>query len=142
MSPCTACGAKCCKYVAIETEDPTTSKDFDTTRWMLSHENLSIFIDGDGWHLLIPGRCRDLDENDRCKIYDYRPKICRTHKAGECESEGGFDYNYIFHNPEDLAVYMLEKGIKFPKRWAKQISNIKSAEKKTKKKKAKKKKSA
>ena len=121
MTPCSRCEAKCCKYVAVEVDKPTTPHDFDTMRWMLAHRNVNVFIDERKWFLNIPGRCQYLGRDNRCAIYDRRPRICRSHTAGDCEVDGGFDCEYMFRKPEDLARYMTEKGIKFPGRWQREI---------------------
>lgn len=121
MPVCSRCNAKCCAYMAVEIDKPAQPADFDTARWMLAHRNISIFIDAGRWYLHIAGRCRYLGRGSRCKIYASRPKICLTHKAGDCEVKGVFDHEFLFNAPDDLEKYMLSKGLKFPARWARLI---------------------
>lgn len=121
MSPCRRCDAKCCKYIAVEIDKPDTLSEFDEIRWMLAHRGVTVFIDEGEWFFLINGKCRYLDEKNRCTIYDNRPALCRKHKAGECEVDGSFDYEYMFKKPRDLALYMKEHKIRFPPNWPKHL---------------------
>ena len=104
--PCEACGAACCRYVAMEIDRPRSNKDYDTIRWYLLHENVSVFIDHDGdWFVEFKTVCRELDDSGRCRIYGERPWICREHGNDNlCEY---FDTPYVhsFSTPEELDAY-------------------------------------
>jgi len=86
---------------------------------MLAHRGVNVFIDEGSWYLLINGRCRYLDDQNRCTIYDHRPSICRNHKAGDCEVDGEFDREYMFTKPDELLEYMREHKSRLPDNWRK-----------------------
>lgn len=60
-------------------------KDFDLLLWQISHENVHIFKDEEGWFLLILNQCTHLQKDGRCGIYEVRPLICRDHSNDYCE---------------------------------------------------------
>ncbi len=83
--PCFDC-AKCCHYVAIEIDRPTTNREFDYLVWYLHHPGISVFVDWDGhWFVNFASRCDQLTEHGLCGIYDTRPGICRDFDWQECE---------------------------------------------------------
>lgn len=111
--PCIACGAQCCRYVAIEIDKPTNKRDFENIRWYLLHENVYVFIDHDNvWHVEFRTKCRALGEDQRCHEYDTRPQLCRDHglPVGSCEF---FDspYKHRFTQPEEFERYLDKKKI-------------------------------
>jgi len=75
----------CCKYVAIEIDQPTTLEDYDNIIWQLLHENVNVFIDWeDDWYIEFITPCSYLDKKNKlCKIYKSRPNICRNYKQKE-----------------------------------------------------------
>lgn len=110
--PCTECGAKCCRYVAIEIDTPKTKKQYDDVRWYLLHENISVFVDHDNnWHIEFKTRCRSLADDHRCIEYDTRPQVCRDHgwPIGSCEF---FDspYKLRFDSVEAFERHMDKTG--------------------------------
>ena len=82
---CKKCTALCCKYFALEIDKPTTKNDFENIRWYISHQRTSVFIQQGKWYLNVKNRCKHLDGNNRCKIYEERPAICRRLDPGNCE---------------------------------------------------------
>jgi hypothetical protein len=44
---CSNCNGKCCRYVAVEIDKPTTLKDFENIKWFVCHKNVNVFIDDD-----------------------------------------------------------------------------------------------
>ena len=110
--PCEACGAHCCRYVAIEIDKPTSKMAFDHIRWYLSHRDVGVFVDHDGkWHVEFRSACEYLSEDNRCKIYQSRPRICQRHgnKDEECEY---FDspYRHYFSTPEEFERFLDNRG--------------------------------
>ncbi len=85
----TKCGfctnSKCCTYITQQIEAPRSKLDFEHLLWQVSHANISIYKDEDGWFLLVDSRCAHLQTDGRCGIYDVRPKICREHSNDFCE---------------------------------------------------------
>ena len=111
--PCTECGGRCCKYVAIGMDKPSTKKDYDNIRWYLLHENINVFIDHDGnWFTEFRTDCSVQNSNHGCNIYVQRPEICKGHgnAEGECEF---YDYPYkeYFSVEKDFLNYLKKKKI-------------------------------
>ena len=105
---CSFCtGSICCTYVTQHLDAPRSKEDFRQLLWQVSHNNLKIYKDDDGWTLLVEGSCQHLQIDGGCGIYDVRPEICRDHSNDYCEfdapSEDGFDL--YFENYDDLLKY-------------------------------------
>ncbi|MFI5319399.1 MAG: YkgJ family cysteine cluster protein [Myxococcota bacterium] len=83
--PCFEC-AKCCTYVAIEIENPSTNAEYDQIVWYLYHQGVEIFVDWESaWHVLFRTRCENLTSAGMCGVYDQRPAICKDFDWRECE---------------------------------------------------------
>ena len=105
---CSFCtGSICCTYVTQHLDTPRSKEDFRQLLWQVSHGNVKIYKDDDGWTLLIDGKCQLLKINGDCGIYEDRPEICREHTNDYCEfdspSEEGFEL--YFENYFDLLKY-------------------------------------
>lgn len=110
--PCDLCGGRCCHYVAIEIDSPTTKSAVDHMRWYLLHKNVHIFQDHDSnWYVEFRTPCEYQDDGGRCTIYEERPKICRDHgnEEGECEYYDS-PYRYYFTRVDELEDYLEERG--------------------------------
>jgi Fe-S-cluster containining protein len=107
---CAKCGGRCCTYYTVKLDEPEDGDDFDELRWFLAHEGNYIYVDEKEWHLNVISRCRFLDEDAHCTIYDHRPEVCRSfgHKD-ECEFTGEFDFEHLFMTIEELEKYA--KGV-------------------------------
>ena len=97
----------CCTYVTQHMETPRSKEDFRQLLWQVSHQNVKLYKDDDGWTLLVDGKCQHLQINGDCGIYDERPDVCREHTNDYCEfdapSEDGFEL--YFENYFDLLKY-------------------------------------
>ena len=106
--PCHGC-AKCCLYVAIEIDSPTSMTEYDHVLWYLYHENVTVYRDGDGeWSVVFETRCRNLQPDLMCSVYEHRPEICRAFDNRSCEvndPEGGLSIN----TPEQFMDYLRER---------------------------------
>jgi len=105
--PCDKCKALCCQYFCFEIDEPDDYDEFEDIRWYLCHEGVSIHVDDDDdWYIQIENKCKMLDENHRCTIYDNRPIICRNYDYATCETNGD-DYGYVeeFTTPQQLDAY-------------------------------------
>ncbi|TNF36925.1 MAG: YkgJ family cysteine cluster protein [Gammaproteobacteria bacterium] len=114
---CSFCiGSICCTYITQQIDTPKSKKDFEHLLWQVSHENIRIYKDEDGWTLLVETRCRHLQLDGGCGIYETRPSICREHSNDYCEydepSEQGFDL--YFPDYESLLKYCRKKFKKWP----------------------------
>jgi len=105
LSVCRHCGAKCCHDLVMPIEKPKTAQDVDELKWELMYDTVGVFIRSHRWYRIIRGRCIYLDENDRCTIYDRRPKRCREMKPPDCEHFGEF-YEVLINTPEELEAHL------------------------------------
>lgn len=82
---CPPCG-KCCRYVAVEIDGPTSVNGVSTALWLIYHRNVSIYqsVGGD-WFVLFPASCDNLLPDGLCAVYESRPFICREYDVDGCE---------------------------------------------------------
>jgi hypothetical protein len=86
--PCRECRARCCRYVSVEIDRPTSKRDYDTVRWYLLHKNIHVFVDHDRkWFVEFMTECEELASDQSCGSYLTRPQVCRDHgwPIGSCE---------------------------------------------------------
>jgi len=103
---CRRCNALCCRYIALPIETPDTKGEFDDIRWYLAHRNVEVFVEDGDWYILFKTRCKYLTQDNLCKIYDHRPRICRKYKTDNCELTGDdYQYEQHFKRPEDIEAY-------------------------------------
>jgi Fe-S-cluster containining protein len=108
LVPCTECG-RCCTYVAVGINAPTTPRFATDVLWYLYHEGVSVYRDADGeWAMLFEARCRNLQNDLLCAIYEKRPHICRAFDNTGCEvnAPGGV---VTFHEPTAFLAYLQAK---------------------------------
>jgi uncharacterized protein len=109
-SLCSKCSALCCRYFALPLENPKTARQYDDIRWYLCHENVVVFIEKKQWYVGMMTRCKHLQEDHRCGIYETRPKICREYTTENCDYHGGeYDFDVLFTSAEQLRKYAVEK---------------------------------
>lgn len=105
-SRCTQCDGRCCRYVAIEIDKPTTKGDFDDIRWYTAHRGITVFVEDGQWYVNFNSRCNYLTAEHRCEIYDRRPKICRRHDPSGCEGpEGEYEFELELRTPDEVQAY-------------------------------------
>lgn len=102
---CDYCAAKCCQYFALPIDRPKKAKDYDYIRWYLVHDRASVFVEDETWYLLVHTRCRHLQPDYRCGIYETRPQICRDYTTKDCEYDDRYTYDQYFETPEQVAEY-------------------------------------
>ena len=104
---CRGCRSTCCRYFTVPLETPEDADDFDAMRWYILHEGVSIYVDDEGdWYVNVDAPCRALADDNRCRIYDARPDVCRDHTDEACEEHGGeYDFREHFRNEEALMAY-------------------------------------
>jgi Fe-S-cluster containining protein len=94
LKECTDC-AKCCTYVAVGVNPPDSLRRATDLLWYLYHEDITLYIDGDGeWSVVFESRCRNLRGDMLCGVYEHRPDICRDFDNTTCDvndPEGGTD---------------------------------------------------
>ncbi|NOY63415.1 MAG: YkgJ family cysteine cluster protein [Gammaproteobacteria bacterium] len=116
---CSYCpDSRCCTYVTQQLDKPRSKDDFRLLLWQVSHQNVEVYKDSDGWFLLFNGSCEHLEADGKCAIYETRPPICRDHTNDHCEldspAEEGFDL--YFTNYEQLLKYCRKRFKKWDKK--------------------------
>ena len=117
---CTRCNnSKCCTYVTQQIDTPRSMNDFDVLLWQLSHRDVQLYKDEDGWFLIINTPCLHLLPGGGCGIYEERPQICRSHSNDYCEydapAEEGFEV--FFDGYESLRLYCKKRFKGWDKRF-------------------------
>jgi uncharacterized protein len=102
---CEFCTAKCCRYFALPIETPTEFADFEYIRWYLLHDRATVFKEEGDWYLLVHTTCEHLQDDNRCGIYETRPKICREYTTDNCEYEDDWTYDFYLETTEQVAEY-------------------------------------
>ena len=105
----------CCHYVTQEIDTPRSKYDYEHLLWQVSHDQVCVYKDSDGWTLMFETTCKHLQKDGRCGIYEVRPQVCRDHSNDFCEydqpAEEGFDL--YFPDYESLLKYCRKRF----KRW-------------------------
>ena len=108
--------SKCCLYVTQAIDTPRSKQDFEHLLWQVSHGNVRIYKDEDGWYLLFETPCTHLRPGGLCGIYEQRPQVCRDYSNDHCEfdepAENGFSLHFTDY--ESLLSYCKKRF----KRWA------------------------
>jgi Fe-S-cluster containining protein len=113
---CTECG-KCCTYVGIEIDRPTRVRYVTDILWYLYHENVYIYVDGDNdWSLHFETRCKNLDDDLLCRVYEQRPHICREFDNETCEVNDHDNTNMVFRDPTVFLAWLKESKPKVYKK--------------------------
>jgi Fe-S-cluster containining protein len=112
-------GSICCNSINQKIPTPKAKEDFDHLLWQISHENINVFKDADGWFLHINTRCTHLQPNGACGIYETRPWVCREYDNDFCEyDESIADASELFFStPEELEKYCRKRFKKWDRRF-------------------------
>lgn len=102
---CDYCTAKCCRYFSLPIDAPKTFADFEYLRWYLLHGEATIFTEEDSWYLLVHTVCKHLQPDNRCGIYETRPKVCRDYTTDQCEYDNDYTFDRYFEMPEQVEEY-------------------------------------
>ncbi len=120
IDTCAACGARCCRHIALAIDTPACKRDYDNIRWFLMHKGVSVFVDHEGdWVLQFVTDCRYLDHGHACTRYKERPRVCRDYPGpdGNCEHLGAHEpHRRLFTCVEQFERYLTRKGVDW--RWA------------------------
>ncbi len=109
-SLCDQCAALCCRYFALPLDNPKTARDYDNIRWYLIHENVVAYIEEGQWYIGILNKCKHLQPDNRCGIYETRPRICREYTTDNCDFHGGeYNFEVLFTSGEQLLAYARKK---------------------------------
>lgn len=103
---CDRCSALCCRYFALEIDEPDTPEAIDDVRWYLAHESVHVFIEDEDWYLAIQTKCQYLAPDNRCGIYEDRPRVCREYTTDNCDFHtGSYEFDQYFTSPEQLEAF-------------------------------------
>ena len=101
---CLSC-ALCCSYIAVAIDGPVSVKAATEILWHLYHDYVSVYRDSDDeWMVQFETRCRHLQDDNKCAIYETRPHICRTYSELTCEVNSD-DEGTNFYSPESFLAY-------------------------------------
>ena len=118
VNACARCTALCCRYVAVEIDEPEDDQDFDNIRWYVSHENVQVYQDDNGdWYIQFFTRCRHLGEKYECTIWPNHYAICKEYEMRQCEftlGQGG--EKHLFRCAEDVDRYVEATRVRKEKR--------------------------
>lgn len=109
----------CCVSINQKIKTPRSREDFDHLLWQVSHENISIFNDADGWFLHIATRCSHLGEGGVCNIYEQRPWVCRDYDNDFCEFDESIEEasEHFFSTYKQLETYCRKRFKNWEKRF-------------------------
>lgn len=103
---CLQC-AKCCTYVAVGINAPTTAKFASEVLWHLYHQGVTVARDEEGeWYVQFETRCRHLGEGNLCAVYLNRPHICRDYDDQGCEVNAPQAGLIEFKDPRHFLEYL------------------------------------
>ena len=118
------CGGACCRYITVAVPAPRGENDWDEVRWWLAHEGMMVTKDEDGWMLHVESRCRHLQPDNRCGIYEHRMTTCEEYDPQACDYPGPVEYTVTLRTEADLADYLEHRGLK---RGARVAASIRAA---------------
>ena len=100
-------GSLCCTYITHQIDTPRSLEEFDYLIWQVSHKDVRLFKDDDGWFLSVSNPCDHILPDGRCAIYHQRPQIYREHSNDCCEFDGPAeeDYDLYFSTYKELDDY-------------------------------------
>jgi Fe-S-cluster containining protein len=109
LVPCTQC-ARCCRYVGVGINAPTTPRLATDVLWYLYHEQVSIYRDEQGeWSVMFETRCRNLRDDLLCGVYEARPHICRSFDNTTCDVNAPGARALTFNEPAEFLEWLRAK---------------------------------
>ena len=110
VHPCSGCG-RCCTYVAVEIDNPSSFEEYDNIYWYLTHKGVSVYVDWESdWYIEFETVCEHLSDAKTCNIYEERPKICSDFSWDECEhSTQEPAWKFRFEKPQELLDFLEAK---------------------------------
>ena len=117
---CAKCSSSiCCNSINQKIPTPKSKEDFDHLLWQISHDNINVFKDCDGWFLHIQTNCQHLQADGICGIYKNRPWVCREYNNDYCEFDESIAdaSEHFFSNADELNSYCRQRFKKWDKRF-------------------------
>lgn len=105
---CPPCG-KCCRYVSVQVDGPTSVANVSTLLWVLYHRGVAVYQSHEeDWFLLIPAACENLLPDGFCGVYENRPFICRDYDVDGCEGTSSEPSEKLrFDGAQELLAWLL-----------------------------------
>lgn len=109
----------CCNSINQPIPTPRTREDFEHLIWQVSHENINIFKDIEGWFLHVDTNCMHLQPGGICGIYEKRPWVCREYSNDFCEYDETIPEasEYFFTTSEQLEKYCRKRFKQWDRRF-------------------------
>ncbi|MFH1741515.1 MAG: YkgJ family cysteine cluster protein [bacterium] len=85
QSICAKCKGLCCKYITVDIEEPKDDEDLDNIRWYLIHDGISILVEDERWMVKVDARCKHLQADYQCAVYNRRPEACKQYDTENCD---------------------------------------------------------
>jgi Fe-S-cluster containining protein len=96
--------------MAIMLDKPKTKEDFENIKWHIYHKDVQVYIDVDNdWYVEFLTPCENLVDN-KCKIYDKKPPLCRDFTVEECEKNKK-EVEVLFKTVKDYEKYLRKNNI-------------------------------
>jgi Fe-S-cluster containining protein len=93
----------------VAIDGPINAKAASEILWHLYHRDVSVYRDGDDeWMVQFEARCRHLNTDNTCAIYEQRPHICRSYSEESCEVNSP-DEGVTFYAPDAFLAYLAAK---------------------------------
>ena len=105
---CDYCTAKCCRYFSLAIDRPESFADFEYLRWYVQHEHTTIFTEDDDWFVLVHTVCEHLRPDNRCGIYETRPKIFETSEQVAEYANARFSDATTFRSPKPSGLPIID----------------------------------
>jgi Fe-S-cluster containining protein len=122
---CGSCIALCCRYFALEVDKPDEPSDFEDLRWYMLHQNVEIFIEDRAWYVQMYNKCNALGDDNKCTIYETRPKICREYSDESCDKD---ELEEKTPSTADLTFRTVEELEAYRDKWVKRFEAKKRRE--------------
>ncbi len=106
---CDRCAGLCCRYFALPIDNPETRRDYDNIRWYLLHEKVVVFVEDGQWFIGILNKCKALQPDNRCGVYETRPKICRGYTPTTATTTAGTTGTSTCSPVPTLSVWTLQQ---------------------------------
>jgi len=86
LEPCAKCTALCCTHLLFPSNIPSNKGNLDYYKYTLGFPGIEYIITDNAWALLVHTRCRHLNKENRCSIYnrEERPLHCRYFDPYKC----------------------------------------------------------
>ncbi|MDH5542513.1 MAG: YkgJ family cysteine cluster protein [Nitrospinota bacterium] len=122
---CSKCD-KCCTYLNITVDKPTSVKDVKNLLWYVYHENCDLNLDEDGgWSVVFHNRCDMLDRHGLCSVYERRPSICSQFSSNNCHGlDFGNSVKEFFPTGKKLISYFSRKRGALFKKFTPQMKKL------------------